>query len=545
MKPRILTACLWLIAGLLAFLAWRRWLQHAAAEPALADRAPPAAEAAASAAPAATGGSAGSENFPASFRTRLRERLVQADARPREAVLTFADAEAYARFLQRAQRLGLTVLAQLDALRAVRVRYEALAALEADLREHANDYADATANYFIRVPQPPAKAARAAIDAVPFRNSALAFLGVPADHATWGRGATIAVLDTGVAPDITLDGRIRYLNIGLGTLPGAGGEDGHGTAVAALAAGISTDAPGVAPAASILSIRVTAADGSSDIFTLAQAIIAAVDARAPVINISLGGYQTTSALNAAIDYAVDHGSLIVAAAGNDQAAQLAWPAADARVVSVAAIDAAGRQVAFSNSGPQLQISAPGYGVQTAWLEGQRVYVNGTSASAPLVSGAIAAVLAQTPGLTAAQAWDIVSRTTSDAGAPGVDADYGRGLLNLDWAVNAANPAHVDPAVATHYYDDARHEMDFVVQNRSATAVSGLTLDVDSNGVTVSHRLPDLAAGASWIVAVPVDAATLAAANGLTFTTRLVTPFGVTDVNPANNLLSSHLAAPAP
>ena len=47
------------------------------------------------------------------------------------------------------------------------------------------------------------------------------------------------------------------------------------------------------------------------------------------------------------------------------------------------VDAAGQQVSFSNSGPQLQMSAPGYGVQTAWLDGQRVTMNGTSASAPI------------------------------------------------------------------------------------------------------------------------------------------------------------------
>src|SRR6185295_11172621 len=105
-------------------------------------------------------------------------------------------------------------------------------------------------------------------------------------------------------------------------------------------------------------------------------------------------------------YAGNRGAVIVAAAGNDQAAQLAWPAADPRVVSVGAIDAAEQQVSFSNSGPQLQITAPGYGVQTAWLNGQRASVDGTSVSSPLVAGAIAAVMSQSPGLSPQQAWDV-------------------------------------------------------------------------------------------------------------------------------------------
>ena len=105
-------------------------------------------------------------------------------------------------------------------------------------------------------------------------NDSLAFLGVNGEHSQWGRGTTIAILDTGVAADVTFGtGRLRALDVGLGVTPGTGGEDGHGTAVAGLAAGLSPDAPGVAPAANLLSIRVTDNTGTSDLFTVAQAIV--------------------------------------------------------------------------------------------------------------------------------------------------------------------------------------------------------------------------------------------------------------------------------
>ena len=61
---------------------------------------------------------------------------------------------------------------------------------------------------------------------------------------------------------------------------------------------MSSDAPGVAPAAGILSIRVTDANAQSDVFTLSQAIVAAVDAGAQIINISLGGYDPSDVLTA-------------------------------------------------------------------------------------------------------------------------------------------------------------------------------------------------------------------------------------------------------
>ncbi len=483
----------------------------------------------------------------------LQGLLTRTDARAKEAVLSFKDDAAYHRFLDRAKKSGLAVLGQLDALRTARVRYDAFSALQADLMQNTGDYESVSANYLMTIPGPPAKEDRADVSAVPFGNRALQFVGAdPAIAArdAWGRGVTIAVLDTGVSPDVTFgDNRVRVLDVGFGTVAGKGSEDGHGTAVAALAAGASADAPGVAPAASLLSIRVTDATGASDLFTVSQGILAATDAGAKIINISLGGYATSPALDAAITYAQDHGAVIVAAAGNDQAAQLAWPAADPRVISVGAVDAAEQQVSFSNSGPQLQMTAPGYGVQTAWLNGQRVDVDGTSISAPIVAGAIAALLSQNPSLTPAAAWQVLQQTASDAGPPGDDPDFGHGILNLGWAMNRNDLTRIDTAVSSHYYDATNHEMDFVIQNRSAIAVTGLTLNLSKSvststtgDSTTAYNIPTLAAGATSIVRVPVDPSTLATGS-IKFATQLVNPPGVTDAVPANNRKTSVLTSP--
>lgn len=471
----------------------------------------------------------------------LQQTLDQADARPHEAVLTFANAEAYRRFLARAAQLGITVLGRLDALLTVRVRYDSVAGLQADMLANAADYAEVGANFYINLPQTPPKQDRASQILVPFGNDMLGFLGVTGDHSQWGRGITIAVLDSGVAPDSTFgQGRLQYLDIGLGTAAGTGPEDGHGTAVAALAAGDSPNAPGVAPAAEILSIRITDANTQSDIFTVAQAILAAVDAGAQIINISLGGYESSPTLNRAIDDAALHGVVIVASAGNDQAAQLTWPAADARVVSVGAVDALGQQVIFSNSSPQLQMTAPGYGVQTAWLDGQRVYFDGTSASAPIVAGAIAAMMSVNPGMSAAQAWQTLQQYASDGGAPGPDPDYGNGILNLGWAMNRNDPLRIDTAISSHYYDAATGQMEFVVQNRSGQGVSGMVLSVDAGGVTTTSPIPLLGPGATYVVKMPVDQNQLAASGSIIYRTQLVNPPGIVDQVPANNRRTSSL-----
>lgn len=461
-------------------------------------------------------------------------------ARAHEAVLTFASAEALQRFLARSAP-GLAVLARLDALRALRVRFAERADLERELADHVGEFDDAAANLIMQLPEPPPKVDRELTGNVPIGNRLREFLGVETDPSQWGRGVTIAIVDTGVVPDATFGaGRLRTLDIGLG-VSGTTEGDGHATAVASLAAGAARDAPGVAPAATILSIRATDETGVSDTFTVAQAIVAAVDQGVQIINISLGAHQGGAVLNAAITYATERGVLLVAAAGNDQAAQLAWPAADARVVSVGAVDAVGNQLAFSNAGPQLQFTAPGLGLLTAWTEGSRVWFDGTSASAPIVAGAIAALMTQTPGLTAAQARDLLRQYASEGGREGLDPDYGAGIVNLGWAMARNDPVRIDTAVSSHHYDRASDSIQFIVQNRSARGVGGSVLTIDTDGARSEVAIPWIDAGASRTISVPAHAVDLPADQLRLFHTELHNAPGTIDAEPANNARTSALS----
>jgi len=474
----------------------------------------------------------------------LQSMLEKSNARSHEALLTFANTEAYERFLARAQREGLTVIGKIDGLLTVRVRYDSLVDLQTEIKGNMSDYADIGANHIVNIPQTPAKDDRAATTLVALGGNLRSFLGVTGDVSLWGQGVTIAVLDSGVVADTTFgQGRLHFLDVGLGTAPGSGTEDGHGTAVASLAAGMSVDAPGVAPSADILSIRVTGPNGDSDIFTLSQAILTAVDAGAQIINISLGSYETANLLINAITYAEDHGVVIVASAGNDQATQLTWPAADSRVVSVGAVDALEQQATFSNAGPQLQITAPGCGVLTAWLGGQRIYFDGTSASAPIIAGAIAAIMSTSPGLTASQAWEILKKYADDVGQPGADSDFGNGVVNLGWAMARNDSTRIDTAISSTYYDGASETMEYVIQNRSGQSINGMVLSVDVGGSTTTFSVPLLAPGASNVALFEVDQSQLALNGSLLFRAQLENPDGVVDAVPANNRRLSSLSAP--
>lgn len=481
-----------------------------------------------------------------SLKQSLREKLTRRNARPGEASLTFKDREAYRQFLERAAQGGIRITGKIDALRSVRVATDDLDGLARDLVDHASDYSDLGPNFLLTPPATqPAAQERASRSSVPLGNNLLAFLGVTGDTQTLGRGVTIAVIDSGIQLDPTFGtGRVQYVDVGYGTGLSKNAEGGHGTAVAALAAGASPDAQGVAPAANLLGIRVADDNGKSDIFTVAQAIVAAVDRGAQIVNVSLGGYDVTQTMLNALEYAQSRGTVIVAAAGNDQAAQLTWPAADPRVISVGAVDAVEQQVIFSNSGPQLQITAPGYGVQTAWTDGQRVLMDGTSASSPIVAGAIAAVMSASPGMNARDAWSVLQQYTNEAGPTGSDPDYGRGVINLGWALARNDPTRVDTAISTQYFDPTLGAMQVVVQNRSAQAITGMNLDVSVDGAVTRHPIAWLNPGGVEVVQIPVNQAQLTATGTIRIDSELTNPNGTVDQAPKNNRRSSALISPA-
>jgi hypothetical protein len=110
-------------------------------------------------------------------------------------------------------------------------------------------------------------------------------------------------------------------------------------------------------------------------------------------------------------------------------------------------------------------------------------------------------------------------------------------------MSQSDPTRVDPAVSSHYYDAAKSQMDFVVQNRGGQALSGLSLDVETDGFTKRYTISALAVGASTVITVPVDQKTLTTNGAILYKTTLSTPIGVNDQNPANNIITSRLTPP--
>lgn len=410
----------------------------------------------------------------------------------------------------------------------------AAGALSASYAQAASGYALAAAESFDEDAWDAAEDAALSVEpAVRYRASGLpndpyagAAWGLAATGATdaWaetrGQGARVAVLDTGIAashPDLQ-----GQLEPGLDAVDGTNPADGHGhgTHVSGTIVAIANNRIGIAglaPAAKVLPVKVLGADGVGSNATIAHGLELAVARGAKIINLSLGGGDSTT-LARAVRQAQAAGALVIAAAGNEGVdAGSSFPAAYDGVLAVGAVDQAGARPAFSNFGPLVDLAAPGVGIASCGLTGNVVSMSGTSMATPHVSAAAALVWARYPDLRANQvAAALVAggpKATGFAGSP----DLRR--LSLEAALEAAS--HVDtvppPAVSR------------AGASPGAPGEIVLTWDAPASDA-VRYRI-SRGTGA--------DAEVLAETNGLTFTDAGLEPgerasYGVSALDAAGN-----------
>jgi serine protease len=180
---------------------------------------------------------------------------------------------------------------------------------------------------------------------------------------TKGAGVRVAIMDTGISmyhPDRgNVVGSVSFV-------PNEAVEDfeGHGTHTSGTIAAADNDigVVGVAPQADLLIAKVMDNTGSGQVSWLISGIEWAVNNNAKVISMSLGGYDYSAALDTACSNAFAAGTLLVAAAGNDNVNTPSYPAALPSVISVMAVDQNKNKASFSNYGPTVALAAPGVGV---------------------------------------------------------------------------------------------------------------------------------------------------------------------------------------
>ena len=466
-----------------------------------------------------------------------------ASSEPSQVILRFPSEETYGNFLFALEDGGKTrLIGRLDPLKAVRLGYD-----------EWTDFSDLLAGENIiaydslpSVPAPAPASGAYQDGIVGFGDGLLPWLGITSDNSKWGAGVKVAVLDTGVVPHPALPGLIKSINIK--PFP----QDlskirGHGTAVASLIAGNDASAPGVAPAAEIISIRVADESGKADSFALAAGILAAIDAGAQIINVSMGTAENNPLIEDAVLYAHERQVLIVAASGNSEQADASYPAAYPSVISVGAVDARGEHLEFSNYGTYLSVTAPGYALNVAWPGNRYARMSGTSASAPIVTGAIAATMSNGCGVTmsASQAAEIVMNYSNEAGIPGPDSEYGVGILDMGRVMSRSIPGIVDAAI-THQRilkssDPAvSDEIQVTVQNRGTAVLINMLVEISTPFGSRQLNATTLAPGVVETFSMPIRLSELPKNEPIQVNSTLSFRAMAQDVTPYNNRRSDTL-----
>ncbi len=252
-----------------------------------------------------------------------------------------------------------------------------------------------------------------------------------------GAGVKVAVIDTGIDTHSSdFAGRIDPDSADLVSAQPLEDGTGHGTAVARILAarrdGVGTH--GVAFDATIIAYRVEPPCTTSCFLSLA-AVAAGIDrarlAGARVINLSMiGDNPPMPAMREAVDRATAAGIVVTICAGNEgQAQPQVWGAGIADdmaisrglVILVGTVNASDTIQPFSNRAG---------GSADHFLT---AFAASCSAATPLVSGALALLAQANPGMSGAQLVDLLFRSARDGGAAGVDAVYGRGIVDLSRA----------------------------------------------------------------------------------------------------------------
>ena len=209
-------------------------------------------------------------------------------------------------------------------------------------------------------------------------------------------------------------------------------DNGHGTHVAGIAAAETDNQVGIAGiswGAQLMPVKVLDEYGDGWYSDVIAGIVYATDNGADVVNLSLGGEESSQALQEAVDYSHAQGVLLIAATGN-KGWPVFYPAACDHVLAVGATDADDQRPEFSNYGPETDVVAPGVSIYSTWpwLDGYW-HKSGTSMAAPHAAGLAALIWSARPDLSNDQVAQAISRTALDLGAPGWDEFYGWGRID--------------------------------------------------------------------------------------------------------------------
>jgi len=252
---------------------------------------------------------------------------------------------------------------------------------------------------------------------------------------TLGKGARVAVVDTGIAlPHPDLGNKVVAQKDVVDNDNRAEDDTrGHGTHVAGTIGAVTDNNKGVAAVCPACRLLVARSGDFRGLFDddVVQSIYWSVQNNASAINLSLGSSRPSWSLEHSVNYAWQHDVVVVAAAGNGNTSEPQYPAAYKNVISVAATDESHKRAPFSNFG-KIDVAAPGVDILSTVPGGGYRFKQGTSMASPHVA-ALAGMLAS-QGRSAPEIRRRIERSATDIGPEGKDKYFGWGLIAANRAV---------------------------------------------------------------------------------------------------------------
>ncbi len=298
---------------------------------------------------------------------------------------------------------------------------------------------------------------------------------------------TIAILDSGVDLDHedlkdSIVGGYDFIN----NDDMADDDRGHGTHVAGIAAAIRNNSKGIAGVAGgskIMPVKVLDENGEGSTETVVKGINYAVENGADIINLSLGTYYRSMAVEDAINNALVKDIVVVAAVGNEYSRLVSYPAAFDGVIGVGAIDYyvdAIKRASYSNRGLEVDVAAPGNDILSTIPMNQDSSIgingydlkHGTSMASPFVAGLAALIRANEPSLSYSEIEDKIKNNAVDLGDLGKDDSYGYGLINGDDSSEALPPYEFNELYFYMYGWDYAEESSILSVNLRANSSKG-------------------------------------------------------------------------
>ena len=293
-------------------------------------------------------------------------------------------------------------------------------------------------------------------------------------------------------------------------------DHGHGTHVSGIAAAVGNNGMGIAGMAwgvRIMALKILNSAGSGSDSNLATAMIYATDHGARVINLSLGDTAPAAVMEDAVNYAHSHGVVVVAAAGNYYGGPVLYPAAYPNAIAVASVDSNNGHSAFSNTGPEVALAAPGSSIYSTCLGGGYCFKDGTSMATPHVAGAAALLASRLAPNTADNIRTALQSTALDLGPAGRDPQFGYGLVQAYDAlfyhqvvISPTNAFTFAPPGSVLTYALTVSNAGVVTDTYTVSLSSGATFAVTLSPDFISDLAPAAAAPVTVTVAISDTAA---------------------------------------